>query len=149
MFVLINDANNRGSKLSQATAPRLTELTDRAVTRMRSPSPTYRLHVCDVDNEPRGFGRPTRQSSERIRSPSADRASRTDAARPYSPSFGRADATRQDRRVDDQPFIILDQASKAASARRRNVDVAVPISRGRPRTPTRWMPPWYDNTNTI
>ncbi|XP_032663169.1 uncharacterized protein LOC116840491 [Odontomachus brunneus] len=140
-------ASRRGSRLSQATAPRLTqptELTDRTVTRIRSPSPTYRLHVCDVDNEPRGFGR---QSSGRIRSPSADRVSRNDVARPYSPSFGRTD--RQDRRVDDQPFVVLDESSKTASARRRNVDVAVPISRGRPRTPTRWMPPWYDNTNTI
>ncbi|XP_019701066.1 uncharacterized protein LOC105192067 [Harpegnathos saltator] len=145
-------ASRRSSKLSQATAPRLaqpTELTDRAVTRMRSPSPTYRLHVCDVDNEPRGFGQSARQSSERIRSPSADRISRNDVTRPYSPSFGRTDINRQDRRVDDQPFVVLDQALKTTSARRRNVDVAVPISRSRPRTPTRWMPPWYDNTNTI
>ncbi|XP_014488517.1 PREDICTED: uncharacterized protein LOC106751840 [Dinoponera quadriceps] len=147
-------ASRRSSRLSQATAPRVTqstELADRVpATRVRSPSPTYRLHVYDVDNEPRGFGQSARQSSGRIRSPSADRASRNDVAnRPYSPSFGRTDANRQDRRVDDQPFVVLDQASKTASARRRNVDAAVPISRGRPRTPTRWMPPWYDNTNTI
>ncbi|KAL6263913.1 hypothetical protein P5V15_003994 [Pogonomyrmex californicus] len=151
-------ASRRSSRLSQAAmAPRptqLTELTDRAiVTRTRSPSPTYRLHVCDVDNEPRGFGR-VGQSSEKIRSPSADRAIRDNDVRPYSPSFGRS---RQDRRVNDRPFVILDNASKNLSGRRndrrkrtdRNFDVPVPVSRGRPKTPSRWMPPWYDNTNTI
>lgn len=121
--------------------------------RTRSPSPTYRLHVCDVDNEPRGFGR---QSSERIRSPSADRAIHDNVARPYSPSFGR---DKQDCcRGDNQPFVVLPNASsKNASYRRetrrrrtgRKLDVTIPISRERPRTPTRWMPPWYDNTNTI
>ncbi|EZA56688.1 hypothetical protein X777_02292 [Ooceraea biroi] len=148
-------ASRRSSRHSQITvAPRPTqlELADRAVMRTRSPSPTYRLHVCDVDNEPRGFGR---QSSGRIRSPSADRTIHDNVARPYSPSFGR---TKQDcRRGDSQPFVVLADASKDASCRSemrrrrtdRNVDVTVPISRGRPRTPTRWMPPWYDNTNTI
>lgn len=144
-------------------APRPTqlELADRAIaTRIsRSPSPTYRLHVCDVDNEPRGFGQ-HRQSSERVvRSPSVDRMIQNDITRPYSPSFGR---DRQNRRINDQPpFVVLDNASKNVSGRSavrrkyhtdRNVgaDVMVPpISRGRPRTPTRWMPPWYDNTNTI
>ncbi|XP_012536680.2 uncharacterized protein LOC105836883 [Monomorium pharaonis] len=149
-------ASRRSSRLSQAAAaPRPTqlELKDRAiVTRTRSPSPTYRLHVCDVDNERRGFGR---QFSGRVRSPSADRAMiQDDVARPYSPSFGR---NRQDRRVNDQPFVILDNASKNVSGRStdyrrrtdRNLDVPVPVSRGRPKTPSRWMPPWYDNTNTI
>ncbi|XP_071633716.1 uncharacterized protein [Temnothorax longispinosus] len=150
-------ASRRSSKLSQAAAaPRPTqlELTDRAiVTRTRSPSPTYRLHVCDVDNERRGFGR-LGQSSGRVRSPSTDRVIQDDVARPYSPSFGRA---RQDRRVNDQPFVILDNASKSISGRSserrkrtdRSLDVPVPVSRGRPKTPSRWMPPWYDNTNTI
>ncbi|XP_039303875.1 uncharacterized protein LOC105196130 isoform X2 [Solenopsis invicta] len=152
-------AISRSSRLSQAAAaaPRPTqlELADRAiVTRTRSPSPTYRLHVCDVDNEPRGFGR-LGQSSGRVRSPSADRLMiQNDVARPYSPSFGRS---RQDRRVNDQPFVILDNVSKnvlgKSSDRRRrtdrNLDVPVPVSRGRPKTPSRWMPPWYDNTNTI
>ncbi|XP_070172349.1 uncharacterized protein [Polyergus mexicanus] len=156
-------ASKRSSRLSQATmAPRPTqlELEDRAIaTRIsRSPSPTYRLHVCDVDNEPRGFGQ-HRQSSERVvRSPSVDRMNQNDITRPYSPSFGR---DRQNRRINDQPFVVLDKISKNVSGRSavrrkyhtdRNVgaDVMVPpISRRRPRTPTRWMPPWYDNTNTI
>lgn len=154
-------ASRRSSRLSQAhqaaAAPRPTqlELADRAIARTRSPSPTYRLHVCDVDNERRGFGR-LGQSSGRVRSPSADRAAIQDhaVARPYSPSFGR---TRQDRRANDQPFVILDNASKSVSGRSsdrrrrtdRSVDVPVPVSRGRPKTPSRWMPPWYDNTNTI
>lgn len=154
-------ASRRSSRLSQTTmAPRPTqlELTDRAIaTRIsRSPSPSYRLHVYDVDNEPRGFGQ-RRQSSGRVRSPSLDRAIQDNITRPYSPSFGRG---RQDRRVNDQPFVVIDNASKNVSGRSstrrktrtdRNVgaDVTIPISRGRPRTPTRWMPPWYDNTNTI
>ncbi|XP_011252442.2 uncharacterized protein LOC105249011 isoform X2 [Camponotus floridanus] len=150
-------ASRRSSRLSQTMVPRPTQLdlTDRAVTTRisRSPSPTYRLHVCDVDNEPRGFGR--RQSPGRgVRSPSVDRTIQDDI-RSYSPSFGRS---RQDRRINDQPFVVLNNASKNMSGRSevrrknridRNVDVTVPISRGRPRTPTRWMPPWYDNTNTI
>jgi len=119
-----------------------------------SPSPTYRLHVCDVDNERRGFGGRLGQSSGRVRSPSADHVIQDDVVRPYSPSFGR---NRQDRRANDQPFVILDNASKNRSGRSsdrrrrtdRNVDVPVPVSRGRPKTPSRWMPPWYDNTNTI
>jgi len=149
----------RSSRLSQATAaprPTQVELTDRAIMRTRSPSPTYRLHVCDVDNERRGFGR-LGQSSGRVRSPSIDRLIQDDVARPYSPSFGR---NRQDRRVNDQPFVILDNASKNVSGRSsdrrkrtdivpRSIDVPVPVSRGRPNTPSRWMPPWYDNTNTI
>ncbi|XP_018305448.1 uncharacterized protein [Mycetomoellerius zeteki] len=150
-------ASRKSSKLSQAAAaPRPTQLDlDRTiVTRTRSPSPTYRLHVCDVDNERRGFGR-LGQSSERVRSPSTDRVIRDNVARPYSPSFGRS---RQDRRANDQPFVILDNASKNVSGRSsdrrkrtdRSLDVPIPgVSRGRPKTPSRWMPPWYDNTNTI
>ncbi|KAL0106952.1 hypothetical protein PUN28_015460 [Cardiocondyla obscurior] len=150
-------ASRRSSRLSQAAAaPRPTQLdlADRTtVARTRSPSPTYRLHVCDVDNERRGFGR-HEQFSERARSPSTDRVIRDNVARPYSPSFGRS---RQDRRVNNQPFVILDNASKSVSGRSserrkrtdRSLDVPVPGTRGRPRTPSRWMPPWYDNTNTI
>lgn len=137
--------------------PTQLDLADRAVTTRisRSPSPMYRLHVCDVDNEPRGFGQRRQSLGRGVRSPSIDRTTQDDIARPYSPSFGR---NRQDRRISDQPFVILDNASKNMSGRSetrrknridRNVDVTVPISRGKPRTPTRWMPPWYDNTNTI
>ncbi|CAL1679477.1 unnamed protein product [Lasius platythorax] len=155
-------ASRRSSRLSQASpiAPRpmQLELADRPIaTRIsRSPSPTYRLHVCDVDNEPRGFGQRRQSSGRIVRSPSVDRTIQdNDIVRPYSPSFGR---DRQNRRVNDQPFVVLDNASKNVSGRNearrknridRNIDVTVPISRGRPRTPTRWMPPWYDNTNTI
>ncbi|XP_011863411.1 PREDICTED: uncharacterized protein LOC105559602 isoform X2 [Vollenhovia emeryi] len=151
-------ASRRSSRLSHAAAaPRPTQVepADRTiVTRTRSPSPTYRLHVYDVDNERRGFGRLGQSSAARVRSPSADRVTRDEVARPYSPSFGRS---RQDRRVNDQPFVILDSASKNISGRssdRRkrtdsSLDVPVPVSRGRPKTPSRWMPPWYDNTNTI
>ncbi|XP_050455770.1 uncharacterized protein LOC126853761 [Cataglyphis hispanica] len=156
-------ASRRSSRLSQAMmAPRPThlELTDRAIaTRIsRSPSPTYRLHVCDVDNEPRGFGQRRQSSGRIVRSPSVDRTIQDDITRPYSPSFGR---DRQNRRINDQPFVVLDNTSKNVTGRsavcrknytNRNVgaDVMVsPISRGRPRTPTKWMPPWYDNTNTI
>ncbi|KYM96215.1 hypothetical protein ALC62_13267 [Cyphomyrmex costatus] len=150
-------ASRRSSRLPQAAvAPRPTQLElDRTiVTRTRTPSPTYRLHVCDVDNERRGFGR-LGQSSDRVRSPSADRLIRDDVTRPYSPSFGR---NRQERRANDQPFVILDNASKNVSGRSsdrrrrtdRSLDVPIPgVSRGRPKTPSRWMPPWYDNTNTI
>jgi len=140
----------RSSRHSQVASKQL-EIADRTILKTRSPSPTYRLHVCDVDNEPRGFGR---QSSGRIRSPSADRAIQDNATRAYSPSFGRS---RQDyRRSDNQPFVVLANTSKNASKSKthkrctdKNADVTIPISRGRPRTPTRWMPPWYDNTNTI
>ncbi|XP_029172783.1 uncharacterized protein LOC114941809 isoform X2 [Nylanderia fulva] len=155
-------SRSRSSRLSQvspmASRPTQLELADRAIsTRIsRSPSPTYRLHVCDVDNEPRGFGQHRQSSGRVVRSPSVDHTIQDDdIIRPYSPSFGR---DRQNRRVNDQPFVVLDNTPKNVSdrseARRknridRNVDVMVPMSRGRPRTPTRWMPPWYDNTNTI
>lgn len=79
------------------------EPTDGSLLRRRSPSPTYRLHVCNVDDEPRGFGRagkPQRQSGE-VGSTSDRGIPETKSVdidnyhrRSYSPSFGRRDPTK-------------------------------------------------------
>ncbi|KAG7205450.1 hypothetical protein KM043_007440 [Ampulex compressa] len=141
-------ASRRGSRVSQIQVQRPAQ-----VSRNRSPSPTYRLHVCNVDDEPRGFGRPrgrsSFQSSGRIRTPSADRAAREVLDRPpYSPSFG-----KDPRQPDGHSFVVLDNRTNGQEkneARRRRLDKNCNIdnlrrsSRGRPRTPTNWMPPWGD-----
>lgn len=150
--------SRRGSRTSQIQVvqrPSQDTVAERSRLKDRSPSPTYRLHVCNVDDEPRGFGQrrrsPSYQLSGTTRDPSINRV---DTVRPYSPSFGR-NAAQQ----DGHSFVVLDNAvhdSNKNETRRRRMDrnynidgTALPASRGRPRTPTNWMPPWYDSTNTI
>ncbi|XP_017877428.1 uncharacterized protein LOC108623431 [Ceratina calcarata] len=122
----------------------------------RSTSPTYRLHVCNVDDEPRGFRRkrsPSLQSSERTHNPPTDRILQTDPIRPYSPSFGKTPK----QHANGQSFVVLDNAvfdaNKNEIRRRRTTDrnynIDGTISRRRTKTPANWMPPWYDNTTTI
>lgn len=150
-------SSKRGFRVSQSLEPSQTE---RPVMGNRSPSPTYRLHVCNVDDEPRGFGQRKRSppiaSSERSRDPLPDRLNRNEVRRSYSPSFGR---NSKQQLNGQQSFVVLDNApinklNKRDTRRRRketnyNVENHLSISRGRPRTPTNWMPPWYDSTNTI
>ncbi|XP_015588038.1 uncharacterized protein LOC107264361 [Cephus cinctus] len=155
----------RGSKSSKTQVQRSSHLdtADRPGVRNRSPSPTYRLHVCNVDDEPRGFGRRQPSPGPIVRPPSPHgltNPSKEDFQRVYSPSFGR----NPEQNVDGQSFVVLDNAAPNNSAmsyinearRRRtdrncNVDSQNPMPRGRPRnrSPPNWMPPWYDNANTI
>lgn len=137
----------RGSRASQSQRPSITDINPQLL-RHRSPSPTYRLHVHNVDDAPRGFAR-RRSSSVRLtgNSPPPDRAIVEDNQRPYSPSFGR------ERQSDEaQAFVVLDNAnSHANDSRRRRLDRNSNFEGGevRKRTPPNWMPPWYDNTSTI
>ncbi|XP_015431263.1 PREDICTED: uncharacterized protein LOC107187634 [Dufourea novaeangliae] len=150
--------SRRGSKTSQIHLQRPTQ--DGAeYNRLKeeSSNPTYRLHVYNVDDEHQGFRRrrsPSLQSSGRIRNPSPDRAHRTDVVRPYSPSFGKS--TKQHN--NGQSFVVLDNelfdTNKNEVRRRRadrnyNIDGTLTFSKGRTRTTSNWMPPWYDSTNTI
>ncbi|KAF7388565.1 hypothetical protein HZH68_012507 [Vespula germanica] len=154
-------SNRRHYRTSQnQESMRSDAVDDRTILRNRSPSPTYRLHVCNVDDEPRGFGQRKRstpiESSERSHDPLPDRLNRNNVHRSYSPSFGRNETKEQ--LDNEQSFVVLDNVNKCCNKRetRRkrleknyNVENNVSMSRGRPRTPTNWMPPWYDSTNTI
>ncbi|XP_076661469.1 uncharacterized protein LOC143365295 isoform X2 [Halictus rubicundus] len=138
-------------KLGQLDAPECNRLKD------ESSSPTYRLHVCNVDDESQGFRRrrsPSLQSSGRIRNPSPDRALPTDVIRPYSPSFGKT--TKQ--HSNGQSFVVLDneiydsnknEIRRKLTDRNYNIDGTLAHSKGRNRATSNWMPPWYDSTNTI
>ncbi|XP_033330525.1 uncharacterized protein LOC117222747 isoform X2 [Megalopta genalis] len=138
-------------KLGQLDAPECSRLKD------ESSGPSYRLHVCNVDDEPQGFRRrrsPSLQSSGRIRNPSPDRALPTDVIRPYSPSFGKS--TKQHN--NDQSFVVLDneifdsnknEIRRKMTDRNYNIDGTLAHSKGRNRATSNWMPPWYDSTNTI
>ncbi|XP_076175539.1 uncharacterized protein LOC143150865 isoform X3 [Ptiloglossa arizonensis] len=148
----------RGSRTSliQVQRPMQLDVAEYNTLKNESTSPTYRLHVCNVDDEPQGFRRkrsPSLQSSGRIRNPSPDRAIQSDI-RPYSPSFGKG--TKQ--HSNGQSFVVLDNEifdmNKNERRRRRadrnyNIDGTLAFSKGRTRTTTNWMPPWYDSTNTI
>lgn len=125
-------------------------------TKDQSTSPTYRLHVCNVDDEHGGFRRRRSplQSSGRMYSPSPNHVLHTDTTRPYSPSFGKS----AKQHSNDQSFVILDNrifdTNKNEIRRRRadrnyNIDSIHSHSKGKTRTSTNWMPPWYDSTNTI
>ncbi|XP_063976662.1 uncharacterized protein LOC135162298 [Diachasmimorpha longicaudata] len=135
----------RGSRASQVQRPSIPEVNPQLL-RHRSPSPTYRLHVHNVDDEPRGFGRRRRSSTVRQtgNSPSPDRAPYDDNQRSYSPSFGRE---RQDD--ESQAFVVLDKGNDSRRNRLDRNSNFDGLRDGRKRTPPNWMPPWYDNTSTI
>ncbi|XP_033356653.1 uncharacterized protein LOC117237113 isoform X3 [Bombus vosnesenskii] len=149
----------RSSKSSQTHMQRQTQVNMPECTKVkdRSTSPTYRLHVCNVDDEPRGFRRrhsPPFQSSGRTHNPSPDCVLQNNTIRPYSPSFGKS--TKQ--HSNDQSFVVLDngifdtnknEIRRRQTDRNYNIDGTLPISRGRAKPPANWMPPWYDSTNTI
>ncbi|XP_014610015.1 PREDICTED: uncharacterized protein LOC106789947 [Polistes canadensis] len=155
-------SNRRHYRGSQSQEPMQSDaVVDHNIIRNRSPSPTYRLHVCNVDDEPRGFGQRKRstqiESSERMHDPLPDRFNRNIVRKSYSPSFGKNEA--KEKQLDnEQSFVVLDNVNKCRNkketCRRRldknyNIENNLSMSRGRPRTPTNWMPPWYDSTNTI
>lgn len=159
--------SRRGSRSS--LVPRASiDVADHQIMRNRSPSPTYRLHVCNVD-EPRGFSRrkrsPSLPSSEKIHVTTHDLDDNDDdCQRPYSPSFA-----KDSRRYSDnsQAFVVLDNDNEspkiinnnnANEIRRRRTDsnftvdsLSSTMTRGRPRnkTPPNWMPPWYDSSSSI
>ncbi|XP_017756455.1 PREDICTED: uncharacterized protein LOC108548152 [Eufriesea mexicana] len=147
------------SKSSQTQIQRQSQLdvTECNTVKNRSTSPTYRLHVCNVDDEPRGFRRrrsPSLKSSGRTHNPSSDCVLQSNAIRPYSPSFGKS--TKQ--HPNGQSFVVLDngifdthknEIRRRQTDRNYNIDGTLPISKGRAKTPANWMPPWYDSTNTI
>ncbi|XP_043591036.1 uncharacterized protein LOC122571410 isoform X5 [Bombus pyrosoma] len=149
----------RSSKSSQTHMQRQTQVNMPECTGVkdRSTSPTYRLHVCNVDDEPRGFRRrrlPPFQSSGRTHNPSPDCVLQNNIIRPYSPSFGKS--TKQ--HSNGQSFVVLDngifdtnknEIRRRQTDRNYNIDGTLPISRGRAKPPANWMPPWYDSTNTI
>ncbi|XP_058803892.1 serine/arginine repetitive matrix protein 2-like isoform X2 [Phymastichus coffea] len=137
--------------------------------RNRSPSPSYRLQVSNVDEEPRGFGHRLRPSpsqsllvhtSDHRRSPSPIQAP---AERAYSPSFARESPSV--RLQQQQSFVVLDNRDDDNEPpRRRRTDhnfnpreslASIRTSnrhttRPRNKTPPNWMPPWYDSsTSTI
>ncbi|XP_011310681.1 uncharacterized protein [Fopius arisanus] len=139
----------RSSRASQGQRPSIADVNPQLLTN-RSPSPTYRLHVHNVDDEPRGFARRRRTSSIRQtgNSPSPDRATFEDNQRSYSPSFGK------ERQSDEaQAFVVLDNANVHGNdSRRRRLDRNSnfeTLGERRKRTPPNWMPPWYDNASTI
>ncbi|XP_043258873.1 uncharacterized protein LOC122401040 [Colletes gigas] len=150
--------SRRGSRASliQVQRPMQSDVPEYNRLKDESTNPTYRLHVLNVDDEPQGFRRrrsPSLQSSGRIRNPSPDRELQSDA-RPYSPSFGKG----TNQHANGQSFVVLDNeifdSNKNERRRRRadrnyNVDGTLALSKGRTRTTTNWMPPWYDSTNTI
>ncbi|XP_076246760.1 uncharacterized protein LOC143186840 isoform X2 [Calliopsis andreniformis] len=150
--------SRRGSKISQIQVQRPihVDVVERNALKDELLSPTYRLHVCNVDDEPQGFRRrrsPSLQSSGRIRNPSPDRALQSDDVRPYSPSFGKTIKQHN----NGQSFVVLDNEildRNRNEVRRRRADRNYNIdelshSKGRTRITTNWMPPWYDSTNTI
>ncbi|XP_043514710.1 uncharacterized protein LOC122531139 [Frieseomelitta varia] len=152
--------SRRSSKSSQTHVQRQTQVDMSEYNRVkdRSTSPTYRLHVCNVDDEPKGFRSrrsPSLQSSGRTRNPSPDYVLQSNAIRPYSPSFGKS--TKQ-QHSNGQSFVVLDngifdtnknEIRRKQTDRNYNIDGTLPVSKGRAKTPANWMPPWYDSTNTI
>ncbi|XP_046423514.1 uncharacterized protein LOC124181220 [Neodiprion fabricii] len=136
------------------------EATDPSVLRRRSPSPTYRLHVCNVDDEPRGFGRnrhpgPGVVPAEVLPSENESIIYNPKSQRPYSPSFGRE---------DPKSFVVLQDNDSAQANRdpvtsrgrsratwKPNIDkipgnvLGRELIGGSSRTPKSWMRPWYDN----
>lgn len=148
----------RGSKSSQMHIQKQMQsnITENNKIKHRSTSPTYRLHVCNVD-EPRGFRHrhsPSFQSSGRIHDSSSNCVLQTNIIRPYSPSFGKN--TKQ--LIDGQSFVVLDNETfdKNKNEIRRkqtdqnyNIDGTLSISKKRTKPSTNWMPPWYDSTNSI
>ncbi|XP_020297571.1 uncharacterized protein LOC109862081 isoform X2 [Pseudomyrmex gracilis] len=150
---LISTRNYRFNQVTMPSRSTRSELVDRSLITARYVSPTYRLHMCNVDNESQSSSQ-LKQSSEKACNSSTDTAIQNDVAKPYSPSFGK---NRQNRRID-HPFVVLDNALKdtrkpqtdisCSNHINRNVNV-IPISRKKPKTPTKWMPLWYDNTNAI
>ncbi|CAL7943591.1 unnamed protein product [Xylocopa violacea] len=149
--------SRRGSRSSQTQVQKQTQLDlVECYTKDRSTSPTYRLHVCNVDDEPRGFRHrrlPSLQSST-IHDPTSDCIPQNESIRPYSPSFGKT----MKYHTNGQSFVVLDNGifdTNKNEIRRRqmdrnyNIDGTVSISRARTKTAANWMPPWYDNTNTI
>ncbi|XP_046142192.1 uncharacterized protein LOC114874602 isoform X2 [Osmia bicornis bicornis] len=149
--------SRRGSRSSQIQAQRAMQSgMVECNTKDRSTSPTYRLHVCNVDDEQGGFRRRRSplQSSGRMYNPSPNHVLQSDTTRPYSPSFGKS----AKQHSNDQSFVILDNRifdrNKNEIRRRRadrnyNIDSILSHSKGKTRTSTNWMPPWYDSTNTI
>ncbi|XP_051168388.1 uncharacterized protein LOC127286117 [Leptopilina boulardi] len=166
--------SRRGSRASLVPRPSI-DVADHSIMRNRSPSPTYRLHVCNVDVEPKGFNRrkrsPSLPSSEKINvTTTHDIDDIDDCQRPYSPSFA-----KDSRRYSDnnQAFVVLDHdindspkinnnninnINNANETRRRRTDsnftvdsLSSVMPRGRPRnkTPPNWMPPWYDSSSSI
>ncbi|XP_053979117.1 uncharacterized protein LOC128876625 isoform X2 [Hylaeus volcanicus] len=150
--------SRRGSRTSLTQVQRPMQVDAAEYNRLKdeSTNPTYRLHVCNVDDEPQGFRRrrsPSLQSSGRICNPSPDHVLQNDI-RPYSPSFGKG----TNQHTNGQSFVVLDNeifsTNKNERRRRRtdrnyNIDGTLAHSKGRTRTTTNWMPPWYDSTNTI
>ena len=132
--------------------------------RNRSPSPTYRLHVTNVDDEPRSFVRrrrsPSFQSSEKIHT-THDLVDTDESQRSYSPSFAKEIRGYND---NSQAFVVLDNGVNESpkinnnninEMRRRRtdsnftVDSLNSVTRGpRNRTPPNWMPPWYDSSSS-
>ncbi|KOC63941.1 hypothetical protein WH47_01256 [Habropoda laboriosa] len=151
-------SSRRGSKSSQTQVQRQKQsvMAECDTLKDKSTSPTYRLHVCNVDDDSGGFRQkqsPSLQSSRRIHL-SPDRVVHSDTIRPYSPSFGKN--TKQ--HTNGQSFVVLNNeifdTSKNETHRVRvdrnyNIDGTLPTSKGKTRIPTNWMPPWYDSTNTI
>ncbi|XP_031830751.1 uncharacterized protein LOC116426228 isoform X2 [Nomia melanderi] len=147
---------SRTSQIHLQKQPQL-DVAEYSKAKDESSSPTYRLHVCNVDDEPQGFRRkrsPSLQSSGRIHNPSPDRALPTDVIRPYSPSFGKD--TKQHN--NGQSFVVLDnemfdsnknEVRRKIADRNYNIDSTFTHSKGRSRATSNWMPPWYDSTNTI
>lgn len=149
----------RGSKSSQMHVQRQMQsnMMENNKIKHRSTSPTYRLHVCNVDDEPRGFRHrhsPSFQSSGRIHDSSSNYVLQTNIIRPYSPSFGKN--TKQ--HINGQSFVVLDNETfdkNKNEIRRRqtdqnyNIDGTLSISKKKTKPLANWMPPWYDSTNSI
>lgn len=152
-------SNRRGSKSSQMHVQRQMQsnMMENNKIKHRSTSPTYRLHVCNVDDEPRGFRHrhsPSFQSSGRIHDSSSNCVLQTNIIRPYSPSFGKN--TKQ--HINGQSFVVLDNETfdkNKNEIRRRqtdqnyNIDGTLSISKKKTKPLANWMPPWYDSTNSI
>lgn len=152
-------SNRRGSKSSQMHVQRQMQsnMEENNKIKHRSTSPTYRLHVCNVDDEPKGFRHrhsPSFQSSERIHDSSSNCVLQTNIIRPYSPSFGKN--TKQ--HINGQSFVVLDNETfdkNKNEIRRRqtdqnyNIDGTLSISKKKTKPSANWMPPWYDSTNSI
>ncbi|XP_044020726.1 uncharacterized protein LOC122860800 isoform X2 [Aphidius gifuensis] len=148
----------RGSRASDTRRLSNIDIKRRTSIKNRSSSPTYRLHVCNVDDETRG-GFLHRRRSSSVKYPINNTSTDVnndddddDNQRSYSPSFGK------DRVDDQQAFVVLDnsQNSNGRLGRRRstrNSIIDINDNRGKikinNKTPAGWMPPWYDNTNKI
>ncbi|XP_033231747.1 uncharacterized protein LOC117182751 [Belonocnema kinseyi] len=156
--------SRRGSRSSITQRPSV-DAGDRSILRNRSPSPTFRLHVTNVDDEPRGFVRRRRsssvQSSEKIRT-THDVEDTDESQRPYSPSFAKE---IRGYSANGQAFVVLDNGvnetpkinnNNLNEKRRRrtdsnfSVESSLPIrtSRTRNKTPPNWMPTWYESSSS-